>query len=176
MASPSPPLDDTVLDRAVVIALGANLAPGGDSLDRVLAAAVQQLEEDFRLLGVSRWWRSQAWPNPSDPPFLNGVALAETDLSPSGALAALHRIEARFGRLRSHPNAPRTLDLDLIAHGRTVEEGGALILPHPRAHQRLFVMGPLAEIAPAWRHPVLGLTAGRLAGEAVVGLDAHPIS
>jgi hypothetical protein len=62
-------------------------------------------------------------------------------------LAALHRVEARFGRVRAEANAPRTLDLDLIAHGRAVLDG-AVVVPHPRAHERLFVMGPLAQIAP----------------------------
>lgn len=69
-------------------------------------------------------------------------------------------------------NAPRTLDLDLIAHGRTLSDDPAMILPHPRAHERLFVMGPLAEIAPGWRHPILGATAAELAAAATVGADA----
>ena len=85
----------------------------------------------------------------------------------------MREIEARFGRLRGEPNAPRTLDLDLIAHGRTVVDDEVLTLPHPRAAQRLFVMGPLAEVAPGWAHPVLGLSAAALATRAVVGRDAR---
>ena len=69
----------------------------------------------------------------------------------------------------------RTLDLDLIAHGRTVLREGAIILPHPRAADRLFVMGPLAEIAPDWVHPIIGETAAALAVRASVGRDARPI-
>ena len=68
------------------------------------------------------------------------------------------------------------LDLDLIAHGRDILDTPELTLPHPRAAERLFVMGPLAEIAPLWRHPVLGMTAETLARRASVGLDAHPVS
>ena len=102
----------------------------------------------------------------------NGVAIVATDLSPVRTLAALHAIEARFGRARGEANAPRTLDLDLIAHGRTVLNG-ALVTPHPRAHERLFVMGPLAELAPAWVHPVLGETAQGLAAAAAIGPHAH---
>lgn len=94
-------------------------------------------------------------------------------------LEALFSIEQAFERTREARNAPRTLDLDLIAYGREVFDApdGApgLILPHPRAHERRFVMGPLAEIAPAWRHPVLGRTAASLAARAQVGRDATPI-
>ena len=73
------------------------------------------------------------------------------------------------------PNAPRTLDLDLIAYGREISAARGLILPHPRAHDRLFVMGPLAEIAPGWVHPVLGRTAAELVVSATVGRDARPL-
>ena len=87
-------------------------------------------------------------------------------------LAGLLAVEAALGRTRSERNAPRTLDLDLIAYGREVRAGPGLTLPHPRAHERRFVMGPLAEIAPAWIHPVLGQTAVALAAAARVGADA----
>jgi 2-amino-4-hydroxy-6-hydroxymethyldihydropteridine diphosphokinase len=90
-------------------------------------------------------------------------------------LAALLEIESAFGRRRSVPNAPRTLDLDLIAYGRRVIDQPGLILPHPRAADRLFVMGPLAEIAPNWTHPITGETAAALAAKTTVGTDATPI-
>ena len=84
-------------------------------------------------------------------------------------------LENEFGRMRSVRNAPRTLDLDLIAHGRIVSDDPELTLPHPRAHERLFVMGPLAEIAPDWQHPS-GEAASNLAQSATVGMDARPVS
>ena len=127
----------------------------------------------LKILKRSGWWRSAAWPDPNGPEYRNGVALVEANGPPEAVLASLLRLEAEMGRQRSARNAPRTLDLDLIAHGREVRDAPGLILPHPRAHQRLFVMGPLAEIAPAWRHPVLGNSAADLAEAATIGRDAR---
>jgi 2-amino-4-hydroxy-6-hydroxymethyldihydropteridine diphosphokinase len=124
----------------------------------------------------SRWWRAAAWPDPAEPPYVNAVALVQTQLAPAGVLQALQAIEAEFGRVRGRRNAPRALDLDLIAHGRQVLAGPELTLPHPRAADRKFVMGPLAEIAPGWRHPVSGATAAALAQSAAVGQDAAPLA
>lgn len=128
----------------------------------------------LKVLQRSSWWRSAAWPDPTGPEYRNGVALVEADKPPRAVLAALLDLEAQFGRERSVRNAARTVDLDLIAYGRQVLDEEALTLPHPRAHERRFVMGPLAEIAPGWRHPVLGRTAAELAAAAAVGLDAQP--
>jgi 2-amino-4-hydroxy-6-hydroxymethyldihydropteridine diphosphokinase len=161
-------------DQLAVIALGGNLPGAHSCVAQALQAAVDFMPGlGLHPLRVSRWWRSAAWPDPADPAFLNGVALARTELTPEAALAALHRLEAQFGRERGSANAPRTLDLDLIAHGRAVLDG-PLVLPHPRAAERYFVMGPLAEIAPEWRHPVSGRTARDLARTAPVGRDAAP--
>lgn len=101
--------------------------------------------------------------------------MVRTKHDPHALMAALGRIEDAFGRQRSVANAPRTLDLDLIAYGRLIGDLDGLILPHPRAHQRLFVMGPLAEIAPDWIHPDKGKTAQALARAATVGTDATPV-
>jgi 2-amino-4-hydroxy-6-hydroxymethyldihydropteridine diphosphokinase len=163
-------------DPAVVVALGSNLAFRGASSEEILDAALGSFpEEGLAIVKRSRWWRSAAWPDASRPAFLNGVALVATDLAPHTVLDALLRIEHRFGRDRSLPNAPRTLDLDLIAHGRIVMHESGLTLPHPRAAERRFVMGPLAEIAPDWIHPVLAASAATLAAAASVGEDAAPI-
>jgi 2-amino-4-hydroxy-6-hydroxymethyldihydropteridine diphosphokinase len=126
----------------------------------------------LKILKRSGWWRSAAWPDPNGPEYRNGVALVEANGPPEAVLASLLKLEAEMGRERAARNAPRTLDLDLIAHGREVRDAAGLILPHPRAHERLFVMGPLAEIAPEWRHPVLGASAADLAKAATVGVDA----
>ncbi|MNJ37763.1 Bifunctional folate synthesis protein [compost metagenome] len=87
----------------------------------------------------------------------------------------LQEVELEFGRVRHERNGPRTLDLDLIAVGKTVMATEALTLPHPRAYDRRFVMGPLAEIAPNWIHPKLQKTARELAATATAGVDATPI-
>jgi len=162
-------------DESVVIALGSNLAGAHGSCEALLEAALATFPaHGLTVTARSGWWRSAAWPDPTAPAYVNGVALVETALTPGETLAALHSIERAFGRERHEPNAARTLDLDLIAFGRLVIDEPGLRLPHPRAHERLFVMGPLAEIAPGWRHPVLGTVVADLAGRATVGVDAKP--
>ncbi len=171
----TPPGDSeqAFLDRAVVVALGSNLLGAYASSRELLDAALTALKGNgLIVVRASSWWRSKAWPEGSGPDFLNGVALVETGLAPDDALARLHEIERVFGRRRAELNAPRTLDLDLIAYGRRIEAVGPPVLPHPRAAERRFVMGPLAQIAAGWRHPVLGEFAKDLATKATVGADA----
>lgn len=163
------------LDDAVVVALGCNdCGVWSDCREALEAALARFRAEGIDVVARSSWWRSAAWPDPNDPPFLNGVVMVRTEHGPHELMAALGRIEEAFGRLRGAANAPRTLDLDLIAYGRTTGDLDGLILPHPRAAERLFVMGPLAEIAPGWRHPG-GETAEMLASRALIGKDATPL-
>lgn len=158
------------------MALGCNLSGAYTSREALLEAALAALaDEGVEVVARSTWWASAAWPDASGPGYLNGVAIVRTAQGPAQTLAALHRVEARFGRARGEANAPRTLDLDLVAHGRTVLDGD-IVVPHPRAHDRLFVMGPLAELASAWTHPVTGEPAFRLAETAAVGRDARSIA
>ena len=110
------------------------------------------------MLRCSRWYRSNPAPGSGGPAYVNGVALVETTLEPTELLALLHRIEAEFERVRTDPGAPRTLDLDLLAFSDAITGPGEIpALPHPRMHERAFVLLPLAEVAPEWRHPVSGL-------------------
>jgi 2-amino-4-hydroxy-6-hydroxymethyldihydropteridine diphosphokinase len=147
------------------------------SSEALLDAALSRFPQaGLPVLARSRWWRSAAWPDPKGNEYRNGVAIVEANGPPQAVLEALFSIERSFGRIRGLANAPRTRDLDQIAYGREVLDGSGLILPHPRAHERLFVMGPLAEIAPDWPHPVLGKSAAALARAATVGLDARPIT
>lgn len=110
---------------------------------------------------MSRWYRTIPDPPlPGAPRFVNGLALLEGEggvSDPASLLAALHGLEDAAGRARPFPNAPRTLDLDLIAVD-DLRRDAAPVLPHPRAHLRRFVLQPLADVWPGWRHPVLGRT------------------
>ena len=163
------------LEQAVIVALGCNDKGAWTSCREALEAALARFRtEGIDVVARSGWWSSLAWPDPSDPPFLNGVVIVRTDHEPHALMAALGRIEDAFGRRRSARNAPRTLDLDLIAYGRSSGDLEGLIVPHPRAAERRFVMGPLAEIAPDWRHPTGGRTARELAASASIGPDARP--
>jgi 2-amino-4-hydroxy-6-hydroxymethyldihydropteridine diphosphokinase len=164
-------------DDAVLVALGSSLAGRFASREALLDAALDRFADaGLTVLQRSSWWRSASWPDPSLPDYLNGLALVETRLGPRETLAALRRLEGQFDRAPGPNNAPRTLDLDLIAHGRAVIDEPGLILPHPRAHERLFVMGPMAEIAPDWVHPILGETAAALAARTSIGMDARPLT
>jgi 2-amino-4-hydroxy-6-hydroxymethyldihydropteridine diphosphokinase len=141
------------------IALGGNLDFQGRPPVRTLEEALIRLgEEGVKVLARSRWYASPAWPDPSKPAYVNGVAEVESALSPEALLTLLLEIETAFGRTRDQRWDSRTLDLDLIDAGGAVsgEEGDLLVLPHPRAHERAFVLLPLQEIAPDWRHPESG--------------------
>ncbi len=140
------------------IALGANLPGRFASPAAAVESAIGVLDDRrIKVTSRSRLYRSTAWPDPADPEFVNAMAAVETDLPPVVLLARLHAIEADFGRVRRQPNAPRPLDLDIIDYeGLASPLGETPILPHPRMVERAFVLLPLAEIAPDWRHPVTG--------------------
>ncbi|WP_235834959.1 2-amino-4-hydroxy-6-hydroxymethyldihydropteridine diphosphokinase [Piscinibacter terrae] len=148
-------LDDAPQDSGVqaCIALGANL---GDAL-ATLQAAERALSElpGTTLLAVSPIYRT-APIDATGPDYLNGVALVRTSLDAHGLLRHLQAIEQRHGRQRSTRNAPRTLDLDLLLYGDQAMHGDDLTVPHPRMHERAFVLRPLLDVAPSIRIPGLG--------------------
>jgi 2-amino-4-hydroxy-6-hydroxymethyldihydropteridine diphosphokinase len=146
----------------ILIALGANLPSTAGSPAATLKSALDRLaEQGVKIRSVSSFYESPAWPDPADPVFVNAVALVETALQPVELLTLLHGIETDLGRLRSTVNAPRVIDLDLLDYdGRLMSDG--VTLPHPRLAQRAFVLVPLAEIAPTWRHPATGQSVGDL--------------
>ena len=147
----------------ILIALGANMPSRAGPPAQTLRVALAALAAaGVEVLKVSSFIETAAWPDPADPPFTNAAASLRTSLQPVAVLELLHAIETEFGRVRSRKNAPRTLDLDLLAYRDVVMDGPALILPHPRLAERRFVLEPLAEIAPDWRHPVTGLTPGEM--------------
>lgn len=141
----------------ILIGLGANLpGPGGKSpRENCEAALVALAAAGVGIVRCSRWYCSAPVPVSDQPWFVNGVAWVDTEMEPSSLLALLHRIEETFGRERRTVNAARPLDLDLLSYHDLVLEG-SLRLPHPRLHERAFVLIPLGEICPGWRHPVGG--------------------
>jgi 2-amino-4-hydroxy-6-hydroxymethyldihydropteridine diphosphokinase len=149
----------------ILVGLGSNLTTARlPTSQSVLEAAYKSLERrGVTVVERSPWFRSAPIPSSDQPWFVNGVARLRTSLSPWQLLAALHEVEAEYGRIRSVPNASRTLDLDLLAYDDLIVEGtGGLTLPHPRLAERAFVLEPLALLAPQWRHPVTGLTAAEM--------------
>jgi 2-amino-4-hydroxy-6-hydroxymethyldihydropteridine diphosphokinase len=143
------------------IALGANL---GDRAG-TLARAIEALRETpgVRVIAVSHCWET-APVGPPQPTYLNAAAALDCELDAPSLLARLHEIERDAGRTRgAERNLPRTLDLDLLLFGGLVIEAAELVIPHPRMHERAFVLAPLLEIAPACVIPGLGPAADSLA-------------
>jgi 2-amino-4-hydroxy-6-hydroxymethyldihydropteridine diphosphokinase len=164
----------------ILVALGANLptARHGSPRENCEAALAAFTEAGIRVLKRSRWYRSAPVPPSGQPDFVNGVAAVETALAPAALLARLHEIERALGRVRGEPNAARTLDLDLLAYHDRVSDGGdgGPVLPHPRMEGRAFVLLPLRDVAPDWRHPRSGRSVAALI--AALGPDqrAEPIA
>jgi 2-amino-4-hydroxy-6-hydroxymethyldihydropteridine diphosphokinase len=147
------------MTRAAV-GFGANLGRP----DVTFADALAHLDHDpaIRILKVSSLYRSAPWGLDDQGEFLNGAALIATELSPRALLGRLQEEEFRAGRTRDVHWGPRTLDLDLLWYGDVVCSGESLALPHPRLPDRTFVLRPLAEIDPFWRHPVTHRSVGEM--------------
>lgn len=162
-----------------LVALGGNMPSEAGSAAQTLRAALDAMErEGARICAVSAFYNTPCFPVGAGPDYVNAAARIALGCAPDEALALLHRVEAQFGRTRARRWGRRTLDLDLIAQGAQVlpdqvtfaewrnlpvdvQEARApdqLILPHPRLHDRAFVLVPLADVAPDWRHPVLDCT------------------
>jgi 2-amino-4-hydroxy-6-hydroxymethyldihydropteridine diphosphokinase len=148
------------VDNAIYIALGGNLPhPRYGPPKATLQAALAALESrGVTILRVSPWYRTAPVPASEQPWYFNAVAEISTDLPADGLLAELHAVEKEFGRVRSAPNAPRIIDLDLLDYRGEIVAGGPgkATLPHPRMIGRAFVLRPLADVAPEWLHPVSG--------------------
>lgn len=144
----------------ILIALGGNRPLGDWPPRRTLLKALRALEggEDIAIAARSGLWSSPAWPDPSRPAYVNAAARLETALSPEDLMRRLLAVEKAFGRARDAENrwASRTLDLDLIDYDGEQVDSELLTLPHPRAHERAFVLKPVQDIAPLWTHPVHG--------------------
>jgi 2-amino-4-hydroxy-6-hydroxymethyldihydropteridine diphosphokinase len=160
-----PPRDPKKADEPIFIGLGANLpSPKHGPPKSTLNAALESLAaRGLRVTARSRWYESAPVPASDQPWYVNGVVRVATNLAPAALLAVLHKVEEEFGRVRGEPNAPRILDLDIIAYGDRVARGKDIPqLPHPRMQIRGFVLLPLREIAPRWQHPLLRQTLDQL--------------
>lgn len=139
------------------IGLGSNLATPRRQLARALEALAALA--DTRVVAVSSFYRTAPVGLEGQPDFVNAVAAVDTGLAPRALLAALLTIEQEHGRVRTLRNGPRTLDLDLLAYGELQLNEPGLAVPHPRMHERAFVLVPLAEIAPDFVLPGHGIAA-----------------
>ena len=150
----------------ILVGLGANLPSDRFGPPRkTLEAALAALEDrGVRVVGRSRWYSSAPVPPSGQPRYVNAVAAVATDLSPDALLDMLHSIEREFGRSRTVANAARKIDLDLLAYGDLIRTQTPPLLPHPRLAERAFVIRPICDIDPAWRHPQLKRSAAELAG------------
>jgi 2-amino-4-hydroxy-6-hydroxymethyldihydropteridine diphosphokinase len=148
----------------ILIGIGSNLAARGFASPLQTAkAAIEQLSAaGIDIVRRSQWYLSAPVPASDQPWFVNAVVAVEAELEPPLLLQRLLAVEARFGRTRGERDAARTLDLDLLDFDGRRYDTAELILPHPRLQERRFVLAPLAEIAPRWRHPLIGLAAKEL--------------
>lgn len=155
----------------ILIGIGSNLPhpPGASSRETAAAAMAALPGIGARVIAQSSWYASEPVPVSDQPWFVNGVAIVATALSPEALLDQMLALEAAFGRIRSAPNAARTLDLDLLDYNSRLIDTPTLVLPHPRLHLRRFVLEPLREVAPGWRHPRLGLSAAELLDRSLPG-------
>lgn len=152
----------------IVIGLGANLPTAEFGEPRAtLGAALEAMETaGIRVIDRSPWYQSAPVPVSDDPWYVNGVVSVETRLKAEELVKTLLSMEAGFGRTRTELNAPRILDMDLIAYNNVIVSGETrdqLSIPHPRMSDRAFVVLPLKDIAPDWVHPVTGTTISELA-------------
>ena len=144
---------------SILIGIGANLSPDGYSTPRegCEAAIASLAERGIDVVVVSPWYETAPVPVSDQPWFNNAVIAATTSMSAPDALVALHSVEARFGRIRNVRNAARVLDLDLLDYGGRTYHDENISIPHPRLHERAFVLLPMRDVAPGYTHPLSGL-------------------
>ena len=166
-----------------LVALGSNRAHDGLSGPALLSEAVRQIAAaHFFVSARSSVWESPPWPPDHDATrgqanYFNAIVACEVgDRAPDEVVAILQMLERKFGRTRRVRWEARTLDLDLIDLDGRVGDFNGVLLPHPHTHERAFVLAPLAEAAPDWRHPVLGKTAAKLLADVPGGQETRRLA
>ena len=150
----------------ILIGIGANLVPDGfDTARAGCEAAIARLPaHGISITAVSPWFETAPVPASDQPWFNNAVIAARTRLSMHETLQRLHVVESEFGRVRAVRNEARVLDMDLLDYGGVHSQDNDVMLPHPRLHERAFVLLPLQDVAPDYIHPVSGLTVADMIG------------
>ena len=148
------------MSHTVYIALGTNLGERSGNL----RAAIEGLAPDVTVLAESHIYETPPWGYEDQPSFLNMVVKAETDLEPAALLMFLKKLEVDLGREKSVRWGPRLIDLDILFYDDLIIESPPLVIPHPRLHERGFVLAPLADVAAEFIHPVLGKRVRELLG------------
>jgi len=149
--------------ETVFIGFGSNVGDRVDFCDR--AVTLLSLLPHSQLIGVSLLYETEPvydHAQPGEGWFLNGVVQLETDITPNSLLSILREIERSLDRDEDNRSGPRTIDLDILFYGQRVIDQAGLVIPHPRLHQRRFVLMPLSELDPLWVHPVLQQTITQL--------------
>jgi len=143
--------------QKIIIGIGGNIkSKDGDHPIKIARKAIKYLRDySINITNQSSWYETEPIPKSDQPNFFNCIVFAKTVLKELDVLNSLHEIEYRLGRRRTLVNEARVIDLDLIDYSNKILKKKEIVIPHPRAHQRRFVMEPLAELDKNWIHPIL---------------------